>query len=67
MMRYRTKAGDVVDLICHRHYQGTSGQVEAVYTANPGLADLGPVLPAGIVILLPDPPPVAATIIRLWD
>jgi phage tail protein X len=56
---YTTKAGDVVDEIAF-----------IVYDANPGLADLGPILPAGIVITLPDAPPVSATAsqsLSLWD
>jgi phage tail protein X len=41
--------------------------VPAVLTANPGLADVGPVLPAGIVIELPDlPSPTPQPVVRLW-
>jgi len=43
--------------------------VEAVLEANPGLADLGPVLPPGTVIQLPDLPRPLETIetVKLWD
>lgn len=66
-MRYRTKTGDVLDLICHRHYGDRPHSVEAVYDANPGLAAHGPVLPAGLVITLPDAAPAPPATIRLWD
>lgn len=65
---YRTVDGDVLDAICYRHY-GRESAVVAVLEANPGLADLGPVLEAGTRITLPDLPdaeegPGAP---RLWD
>lgn len=70
-MRITAMQGDTVDLICHRHYGNTAGITEAVYAANPGLADLGPVLPIGTPITLPDMPtqPAGATRqqIQLWD
>jgi phage tail protein X len=54
-----TIAGDnlTVDLLLYRR-DGRAGQalVEAAYELNPGLADLGPVLPVGTVVLLPDRP-----------
>lgn len=50
---YTTKDGDMLDAICHRHYGVTAGAVERVLAANRGLADLGPIYPAGIVIALP--------------
>ncbi|MFK4764554.1 tail protein X [Desulfobaculum sp. SPO524] len=67
-MWYRTKDGDMVDAICHRHYGRTAGVVEAVLEANPGLADEGPVLAAGVAILLPDlPDPEPDEGVSLWD
>ena len=77
-MHYRTKDGDVLDALCHKHYgreagrpvRGTqTGAVEAVLEANPGLADQGPILPAGLLIILPDlPEPVPhRQPLRLWD
>lgn len=66
MSLYRTTQGDMVDAICLGHY-GSTDMVEAVYDVNPGLAARGPVLPAGVLITLPDaaPQPVARPI-RLW-
>ena len=68
-MRYRTKDGDLVDAICWRHYGEQSGAVEVVLEANPGLADIGPVLPSGIIVELPDLPPAVQELptVRLWD
>ena len=51
--QYRTKEGDTVDLICHHIYGETSGIVEQVLEANPGLAALGPILPVGTLVNLP--------------
>ena len=62
-------AGETVDLICRRHYGGESGYVEAVYDANRGLAAYGPILPAGVVIVLPEVDAITQpdTAFRLWD
>lgn len=66
-MIYRTKDGDVLDLICRTYYAGAPHSVEAVYAANPGLAAYGPVLPAGVLIDLPAAQAAQPTTIRLWD
>lgn len=66
-MKYRTKDGDMIDLICKRYYGDAPYRVEAVLDVNRGLAGHGPVLPAGIVIDLPEPQPVETPAIRLWD
>ncbi len=60
--------GDTVDLICQRHYGRTAGVTEAVLAANPGLADVGPVLPIGTPVRLPPhtPNPTRPTL-QLWD
>lgn len=65
---YVTRQGDMVDEVCRRVYGREAGAAEAVYAANPGLADFGPRLAAGVRITLPDldPAPAAATV-RLWD
>lgn len=62
-------AGEPVDLICRREYGEETGFAEAVYDANRGLAAYGPILPAGVVIALPDVAVAAQaeTPIRLWD
>lgn len=69
MTNYRTKDGDMLDYICWKHYGQQSGAVEAVLVANPGLADRGPVLPANVVILLPELPKPVVEVqpIRLWS
>ena len=69
MTTYRTSDGDVVDAVCRRYYGREAGAVEAVLEANPGLADLGPVLPAGVLVTLPDLPRPLETIptVKLWD
>lgn len=66
---YQTKDGDVLDDVVSRYYGDTAnGIVELVLEANRGLADLGPVLPAGVSITLPDRPAVATeSLVRLWS
>jgi len=63
-----TVDGDSVDLICHQQYGQTAGITEQVFEANPGLAELGPILDAGVVIQLPEAPaPSEQPTINLWD
>jgi phage tail protein X len=65
---YRTAQGDMLDELCERLYGQQSGAVELVLAANPGLAELGPVLPVDTVIEFPDLPKPATELqpIRLW-
>lgn len=67
MPQQMTVIGDnlTVDLILYRR-DGRRGQdlVEETYALNPGLADLGPVLPVLTVLTLPDPAPIAAFVLR---
>lgn len=59
---------DTVDLICYRHYGYTRGVVEQVLIKNPGLAAMGPELPQGTKILLPDLREQPSTnVVNLWD
>lgn len=68
MALYRCKDGDMLDWICFQHYSQESGAVEAVLEANPGLAKLGPVLPAGTLIVLPALPDTSQkSTVRLWN
>lgn len=71
MATYTCIAGDMVDAICVAVYGEESGYTEAVLEANPGLADLGPVLPAGTIVKLPSISAADAgntkDIVRLWD
>lgn len=68
-LQYRTKEGDTADYIAWKHYGTQSGRVvEQLLDANKALADQGPVLPAGLVITLPDIEPTqTAPGVRLWD
>ena len=68
MATHTTVEGDMVDLICWRVYGAESGYVERVYDLNQGLADRGPILPAGVVIDLPDLEPAdEIPMVTLWD
>lgn len=60
--------GDTLDMLCLRHYGRTEGVVEAVLLANPGLAELGVILPHGTLVSLPEvsAAPVSETV-NLWD
>lgn len=65
---YSCQDGDMLDAICQKHYGRTTGTVEAVLEANPGLAKLGPVYVAATRIVLPDLPHAAEKkTVRLWD
>jgi len=70
-LTYRSNAGDVVDGVAFNQYGAcTADTLNAVYAANPGLADLGCVLPDGVLIMLPDAPPVTlapSVGVSLWD
>jgi len=66
MKRYRTTDGDMLDAICKAEF-GDEALAPAVLDMNPGLAALGPVYPAGVIVALPDiAPPVTAPRVRLW-
>ncbi len=68
-MVVKSLQGDTVDLICWRYYGRTAGVLEQVLDSNRGLAALGPVLPMGTMITLPDQPVQAGSkqIVQLWD
>lgn len=68
--RVITRDGDVLDDLVWRHYGNgdRSDLLAAVLEANPQLAQLSPILTAGLVIELPDLPLTAeAPVIRLWS
>ncbi|WP_024554313.1 tail protein X [Franconibacter helveticus 513] len=67
-MKVRAQQYDTVDALCWRHYGRTQGMTEAVLTANPGLADVGPILPHGLEVELPEQvsSPTAETV-QLWE
>ncbi|WP_279203808.1 tail protein X [Obesumbacterium proteus] len=67
---YQTCEGDMLDAICAAHYgwPDLGDAVVLVLGANPGLADLGAVYGAGVMITLPDlDMPVADSNLQLWD
>ena len=65
---YLTAEGDVLDEICWRRY-GREDAVPAVLAANRGLAGAGPVLPAGVLLVLPELPDASRALPaeRLWE
>lgn len=63
-----THQGDTVDAMLWRERGRTAVLTEQVLALNPGLAARGPVLPAGVAIVLPPvsaPVPVRETV-KLW-
>lgn len=65
---YTTVDGDSVDLIAFNRFGRSAGLTEDILAANPGLAQRGPVLPAGLQIRIPLPAQrdrVQST--RLWS
>jgi phage tail protein X len=52
--QYVTKQPEMLDYIAFKAYGKSVGATEAIYAANPGLADYGPFLPPGLTIVLPD-------------
>ncbi|MDP3579150.1 tail protein X [Methyloversatilis sp.] len=65
----RTMQGDTVDLVCWRFYGRTTGVTEQVLEANRGLAQLGPVLPAGTAVVMPSiaVAPETQQRLQLWN
>jgi phage tail protein X len=69
-MEYVTRQNDILDDVVFRYYGDTDNRiVETVLDANRGLADLGPVLPSGLTIILPDRAPSEETsqLQTLWN
>lgn len=70
MRRVRSMAGDSVNLLLYRELGRCDDTVEeALWRLNPSLAELGPVLPAGIWVVLPeiDSKPMVTTPVTAWD
>lgn len=66
-MRVRAMQYDTVDAVCWRYYGRTQGMTEIVLAANPQLAEVGPFLPHGMEIELPDVVSVPTTqTVQLW-
>ena len=71
-MQVRTQQHDTVDALVWRYLGDGAGYVEQTLEINPALARHGAVLPAGLVVTLPDPAPsmgqvAAADLVQLWD
>ncbi len=67
-MRVIASQGDTLDALCYRRYGRTEGVVEAVLAVNPGLAELGAVLPHGTAIELPVvESSTTSETVNLWD
>lgn len=67
---YSSRDGDVVDQIAWRQYGAVDADIlRLVLAANPGIADYGPMLPAGVAVVLPDIPEPATVRegVALWD
>jgi|AntRauMFilla1563_2_1112583.scaffolds.fasta_scaffold382454_2 phage tail protein X len=66
MAEYLTGRGEVLDQIVLAQY-GRRDVLVAVLDANPGLAELGPILPYRTRVTLPDlPAPSQTPVLRLW-
>jgi phage tail protein X len=63
------KHGEMIDLVCYRHYGRTRDVTELVLAANPGLSELGPLPPIGTLVHLPDinSKPQLPALVNLWD
>lgn len=64
----RTLQDETLDELCFRTLGRTAGVTEQVLELNPGLADLGPLLPEGTEVRLPDAAPATKRIdtVQLW-
>ncbi len=71
--RYKIETtGIKVSLMIWRRFKKPMiGMAERIFALNPGLADLGPFLPLGTVVVIPiDPPAERVTsrpVVQLWD
>jgi len=69
-MQVRTQQHDTVDALVWRYLGDGAGYVEQTLELNPVLARHGAVLPAGLLVTLPEPAPSTgqvADIVQLWD
>ncbi|CNE48253.1 MULTISPECIES: tail protein X [Yersinia] len=67
-MRILAQQYDTLDAMCWRYYGRTEGVTEKVLAANPGLADIGPVLPHGFPVEMPEVRAATTTqTLQLWD
>ena len=68
-MKYTCKGNERLDQICFRYYGQLGHSVEAVLSANPGLAEHDLLIPAGTSIELPElpDPSKVQSAISLWS
>lgn len=70
MITVTAREGELVDELCWRTLGRTAKVTEMTLELNPGLAALGPRLPAGLEVRLPDLPQTALPereAVKLWD
>lgn len=68
-LKYQTKDGDTIDYIAWKHY-GTPNQLvtEQLLRANKGLSRASSILPAGMMVVLPEIDTTEKTKgKKLWD
>lgn len=58
---------ETADLLAWRAYGTARGATEIVLEANPGLADYGPILPPGLIVVLPDVETTPEPSVKLYD
>ncbi|WP_028965382.1 tail protein X [Sphingomonas phyllosphaerae] len=65
------RTGDTLDELVWRTCALGPADLPGVIALNPGIADAGPVLPAGTIVIVPPAPTTPATptrdLIQLWD
>ena len=69
-MQVRTQQHDTVDALVWRYLGDGAGYVEQTLEMNPALAHHGAVLPAGLVVTLPEPAASVAAVadlVQLWE
>ena len=69
MRTVAARQGDTLDGLIWREASLGAAAITAVLEVNPGLADLGPVLPHDCTVAIPDAAPATDTVplIQLWD
>ncbi|GHE20105.1 tail protein X [Halomonas urumqiensis] len=68
MPHARAHQGDTLDALCYRVLGRTDGVTEQALDMNPGLAELGPILPHGTLVTLPEEQrtPAVVDTVQLW-
>jgi phage tail protein X len=69
-MLVRALQGETIDALCQRVLGRTGSVTEAALAANQGLASLGPFLPMGTAVNLPDATQATQTeavLVQLWN